>query len=692
MFYTMKMRRIAAGLTAVILAVSVMSMTAFAEIRYYVWGGEGVCWSMDLDNNDENNEDEDPLVSNEFPGYGADGYEKFWVGTLDADEGAATIKIPVEKGAKVQFIAGCWEWYTGVHYTVTIGNQVAEIKWDQDPAFEKNEHSLPTACYEVTDDITELEAEIYYVDWDPSLFHPDHQPAADAKGLYNPYCQGFVHVLTGDDAAMVEAFGFVENGGDKPVESNDFEYSELDDGTLEISRYTGVDAEVVIPSEIDGKKVTSIGRDAFSWCSSLSSITIPDGVTSIDDYAFFGCTSLTSIIIPDSVTSIGCYAFAHTKWLENMQKKDTLVVVNGILIDGTASSGEVSIPESVTSIGIHAFHECLGLTSITIPESVKSIGYSAFKGCTNLSSITIPNSVTSIGDSAFAFCKSLTSLPDGITSIGDYAFESCHGLKNLTIPDGVTSIGKFAFQSCQGLESVIISDSVTSIGFDAFYHCSSLERVTIPESVTSIDIQAFYDCDSLERITIPKSVTEIGYQAFDRGITIYCYSDSYAEEYAIANGYDYELIGDDPEPTVTGSLSLHDKAAGDMSDTVIKAVDADGVSYDITLEPDGSFASDIPAGSYTLTVKKPGYPAKTAEIEIGGEEPLELDLDLYQYGDANNDDSRNMKDFVLFQRHLNSWGVNIDISVLDLNGDGKVNMKDFVLLQRILNGWDVELV
>ncbi|MBQ2240440.1 MAG: leucine-rich repeat domain-containing protein, partial [Alistipes sp.] len=56
-------------------------------------------------------------------------------------------------------------------------------------------------------------------------------------------------------------------------------------------------------------RVTIIGDGAFGGCSSLKSITIPDGVTEIGEYAFADCSSLTSITIPDSVTYIGGYAF-----------------------------------------------------------------------------------------------------------------------------------------------------------------------------------------------------------------------------------------------------------------------------------------------------------------------------------------------------------------------------------------------
>ena len=88
-----------------------------------------------------------------------------------------------------------------------------------------------------------------------------------------------------------------------------FEYEVNEDGGVTITKYTGNDTEVVIPSKIGGKKVTSIGNYAFEYCSSLTSVTIPDSVTSIGNFVFYGCSSLTTVTIPDSVTSIGYGAF-----------------------------------------------------------------------------------------------------------------------------------------------------------------------------------------------------------------------------------------------------------------------------------------------------------------------------------------------------------------------------------------------
>ena len=195
------------------------------------------------------------------------------------------------------------------------------------------------------------------------------------------------------------------------------------------NKYSG---DIVIPESItyNGSKysVTSIGDWAFSYCTGLTSITIPNSVTSIGDGAFSGCSGLTSITIPNSVTSIGELAF-----------------------DGCSGLTSVTIPNSVTSIGDYVLNRCYGIKNTiivndmfvylpktytghySIPENITKIIGGAFSECSGLTSVTIPNSVTSIGGHAFFYCSGLTSvtIPNSVTSIGDWAFDCCDNLKNV---------------------------------------------------------------------------------------------------------------------------------------------------------------------------------------------------------------------------------------------------------------------
>lgn len=133
-----------------------------------------------------------------------------------------------------------------------------------------------------------------------------------------------------------------------------------------------------------GKKYTliQIREQAFSYCNSLTSVSIPETVTQILDGAFSNCTSLTSITMPNSVTEIGAWAFIGCKSLTS-----------------------IKIPNGVTKIGDGTFNGCSSLTSVHLPEGITQIGENAFSNCTSLTSINIPNSVTEIGESAF--CRSI---------------------------------------------------------------------------------------------------------------------------------------------------------------------------------------------------------------------------------------------------------------------------------------------
>ena len=262
------------------------------------------------------------------------------------------------------------------------------------------------------------------------------------------------------------------------------------------------------------KSVTSIGWGAFQECGSLKSITIPEGVTSIERSVFYECSSLTSITIPKSVTSIGWSAFQGCSSLKSITIPEGVTSIEWGAFQGCSSLMSITIPESVTSIGEDAFYGCENLRSITIPEGVTSIGWKAFKGCSRLMSITIPEGVTSIGDSAFEDCRGLTSisLPESVIKIGNYAFKSTALTGKFVIPSGVTKIGDGLFENCQKLTEVVIPDGITFIGPYAFKY-TGITSFVIPDGIRTINVDTFYGT-RLDRITIPVSVTAINPSAF----------------------------------------------------------------------------------------------------------------------------------------------------------------------------------
>ena len=356
--------------------------------------------------------------------------------------------------------------------------------------------------------------------------------------------------------------------------SKDFKYSRNGDGTITITKYTGSDEEIAIPS------VTSkIEKNAFKDCTFLISVVIPNSVTSVGDSAFSGCSSLTiycerkeklslwSSYWKDSNCPVvweyaGKYGTYNNLSYAVCSKNGNQYIT---VLGNNQSNSEVKIPESingivVTTIAENAFNNYTSLTSIIIPSSVTDIKNYAFEGCTALTSIVIPNSVINMGYNAFKNCTSLTiiyceseSQPSdwhvswkdsncivvwgyagkyGIYDNLFYAVCSKNGNQYITILgydccnaeveipesiDGipVTTIDQSAFSDCKSLNTIVLPCSVTSIGERAFSGCTSLTSIVIPNSVTSIGSYAFSGCTSLTSIEIPSSVTDIKNYAFE---------------------------------------------------------------------------------------------------------------------------------------------------------------------------------
>lgn len=182
-------------------------------------------------------------------------------------------------------------------------------------------------------------------------------------------------------------------GTDSGTEESDFLWSENEDGTVTIYDYRGTNETVVVPSEIDGKPVKSIGATAFSWnegyshkvYQTIKHVVILEGVIDIQDGedlrvegAFVGCENLETVSLPSTLKKIGYGAFVEC---DNLR--------------------EINLSEGLTSIGDYAFYECYNLNNIILPNGMVSIGKDAFFGCSSIEKLVVPDSVTYIGENAF---------------------------------------------------------------------------------------------------------------------------------------------------------------------------------------------------------------------------------------------------------------------------------------------------
>ncbi len=270
------------------------------------------------------------------------------------------------------------------------------------------------------------------------------------------------------------------------------------DDTAEIGSYAFGGCKSITAVKIP-ESVERIRNGAFNGCSSLTSVNIPKAVTKIDGFVFEDCTSLESLEIPETITDISMYAFSGTPFLKKLIEKDPFVVINGILVDGTALKGEVTLPDNIKTIAYGAFstydEDNTELKKVILPESFTTIPSGAFSYCEALEEVRLPKGLTEIEAYAFENCSSLKSIefPDGLEAIGWYAFENCVSLTSVDIPDGVTEVGMSSFRGCENLTQVNVPDSVIDVGLnDCFENCEKVNVTFMGKTYTAAELEQFY--------------------------------------------------------------------------------------------------------------------------------------------------------------------------------------------------------
>lgn len=268
---------------------------------------------------------------------------------------------------------------------------------------------------------------------------------------------------------------------------------------VEIEKYKGNRAKVVIPKYIWGKPVTILKRDCFADNNNMEEVIIPDTVTDVYERAFENCGSLKS----------------------------------------------VTLGKSMKYIGTSVFESDVNLTTVNMNNSIEEIGWFAFNNCENLKEISLPDSVRKIQTRAFSSSGlERINIPDSVQKIEPYAF---HNTKWLSNQEGYVICGDQILISYNGTGSKLIIPNGVRAVVDVPWENSNIKEIYFPDSVEKIEIDNYTDRSLEFKLYIPESVISIddGNDLFNHDdVEFVIQKDSYAEKYAMEYNIDFQIEDD----------------------------------------------------------------------------------------------------------------------------------------------------
>lgn len=422
---------------------------------------------------------------------------------------------------------------------------------------------------------------------------------------------------------------------------NNFTYEIVDENVV-ITKYTGSESTVLVPSQIDGLNVQKIGENAFKDNKTITSVTVSSGVKDIGARAFENCIFLATISLPDTITHIGEKAIYNTAYYNNKSNWKPKTTSNNSSSGGVnmgTGSGNTSIDwEDIVAHNLDYLYlgknliEATYSGSYAIKYGTRVIADGAFAGC-DASSVTLSNQLVTIGKNAFKDCQNLKTINfcDKLENIGDSAFENCVSLEKINLPQKDITMNATVFYNTGYYNNhnnwrgnaLYYNDKVIGVN----ENCNTVE---IKDGATEIISGALLDKTAI----IPTSVTKISDTAFtdNSSATILGYSNSYAKEYATANQIKF-------------------------------------IAIDSFEKCDLNFDGIIDSKDYEIICK------------ISSTQNAQTDLITY-LGDLDNDGAVDGFDAIILD--LINKGMPPTLEKGDVNGDGRIDLIDYDLLVSIV--------
>ena len=365
-----------------------------------------------------------------------------------------------------------------------------------------------------------------------------------------------------------------------------YEY-EISDGIATITKYNGETSDIVVPSTIGEYQVKAIGGNAFSNCTGIESVVIPEGIESIGESAFYNCKNLRSVQLPKTLTEIKEAAFHNCENLKDINLENELKEMGPRVFHG-AGLAHVDWPESLPTIPGGTFWSCSYLKSVHLPDTVTKIGSQTFSECFMLADINLPESLISILDDAFRNC-SITSItiPENVQEITNNIFYGCDNLREINVskensnylsqkgvlfdkntktllsyPMGKTDV---VYTIPQGVEN-IFTHAFATIG-------GNLKTVELPASIKAIGMYAFVDTSVqtlkffTNSFTVSAENPNVAQYSIDENIIIYGYQESSAETYAQKYGRSFVLLNQNDKLTYPSVFGEKEQSPGDNPST-----------------------------------------------------------------------------------------------------------------------------
>lgn len=285
-------------------------------------------------------------------------------------------------------------------------------------------------------------------------------------------------------------------------------------------KYSG---DVVIPSKVISRgqeyTVVSIGGSAFSGCSDLTSIQLPDSLLAIVQSGFQKCKRLKTVVMPPTMRVLSQGAFNSCDSLETVTFPMGLKRIENIVFEKCINLKEVTLPDSLIYIGPSSFSGCTSLTTIHGGGNIRKLMSAVFNNCSSLINFSMPPAIEHID--GLVFCNTKIDFPapfpPTLQYIGSQAFKGNTAIKHVVIPNGCTISGSNLFNGCTGLETIVLPDSchASTKGWTAMFRdCKALKTVKLPVDMDGIPNNFLSNCSSLAEIDLPESLITFGNWCF----------------------------------------------------------------------------------------------------------------------------------------------------------------------------------